>query len=100
MKRLISGLGKEKTNYNPTKTRSNGSMKRKKYEENKRKEQALDETFQEEAKIRCWMRQEKQEAEINKIVCEEKFALELEKLEIAEKKRVKPKLPDLQISKF
>ena len=48
------------------------------------------------------MRQEEEEAENNKRIREEKFALQLEekKLEIAEKKRVKPKLPDLQIFKF
>ena len=48
------------------------------------------------------MRQEEQEAESNKRVRVEKFTLELEKKksELAEKKRVKPKLPDLQISKF
>jgi bifunctional pyridoxal-dependent enzyme with beta-cystathionase and maltose regulon repressor activities len=48
------------------------------------------------------MRQEEQEAENNKRIREEKFALQLQekKLEIAEKERVKPKLPDLQISKF
>ena len=44
----------------------------------------------------------REEAENNKRISEERFALQLEekKLEIAEKKRVKPKLPDLQISKF
>ena len=73
-----------------------------KHDENKRKEIALKDKLNEETIIRDWMRQEEQEAENNKRIREEKFALQLEekKLEIAEKKRVKPKLPDLQISKF
>ena len=73
-----------------------------KYDESKRKEKALDDKLREESVIRDWMRREEQEAENNKRIREENFALQLEekKLEIAERKRVKPKLPDLQISKF
>ena len=73
-----------------------------KHDENKRKEIALKDKLNEGTIIRDWMRQEEQEAENNKRICEEKLALQLEekKLEIAEKKRVKPKLPDLHISKF
>ena len=73
-----------------------------KHDETKRKEIALKDKLNEETIIRDWMRQEEQEAENNKRICEEKLALQLEekKLEIAGKKRVKPKLPDLQISKF
>ena len=73
-----------------------------KHDESIRKEKARNDKLNEESIIRDWMRQEEQEAENNKRIREEKFALQLEekKLEIAEKKRVKPKLPDLQISKF
>ena len=48
------------------------------------------------------MRQVEQELKSIKGVCEEKYALELEKkkLELAEKKGVKPKLPDLQTYRF
>ena len=73
-----------------------------KHDESIRKEKARNDKLNEESIIRYWMRQEEQEAENNKRIREEKFALQLEekKLEIAEKKRVKPKSPDLQISKF
>ena len=73
-----------------------------KHDESIRKEKARNDKLNEESIIRDWMRQEEQEAENNKRIREEKFALQLEekKLEIAGKKRVKPKLPDLQISKF
>jgi len=73
-----------------------------KYDEDKRKEIALKDKLNEETIIRDWKRQEEQEAENNKRIREEKFASQLEekKFEIAEKKRVKPKLPDLQISHF
>jgi hypothetical protein len=76
--------------------------KRLKHDESIRKEKARNDKLNEESIMRDWMRQEEQEAENNKRIREEKFALQLEekKLEIAEKKRVKPKLPDLQISKF
>ncbi|XP_028394878.1 uncharacterized protein LOC114519022 [Dendronephthya gigantea] len=73
-----------------------------KYDENIRKEKALDEKLKEESAIREWMRQEEQEAENKKRIREEQFILQLEekKLQMTEKKRVKPKLPDLKISKF
>ena len=73
-----------------------------KHDENKRREIALKDKLNEETIIRDWMRQDEEEAENNKRIREEKFALQLEekKLEIAQKTPVKPKLPDLQISKF
>ena len=48
------------------------------------------------------LRKEEREAEEAKLARKEKFSLELEekKLELAEKKRLQTKLPDLQISKF
>ncbi|CAB4026968.1 Hypothetical predicted protein, partial [Paramuricea clavata] len=72
---------------------------RQKHDESKRKEKARNDKLNEESD---WIRQEEQEAENNKRIREEKFALQLEekKLEKAEKKRVKLKLPNLQISKF
>ncbi len=51
---------------------------------------------------RAPIRYEEEQAELAKRAREEKFALSLEekKLEIASGKRIKTKLPDLQISKF
>ena len=50
-----------------------------KHDENKRKEIALKDKLNEETVIRDWMRQEEQEAEDNKRIREEKFALNLKK---------------------
>ena len=55
-----------------------------------------------ESEMKEKLRREEREAEEAKLARKEKFSLELEekKLEIAEKKRLQTKLPDLQISKF
>ena len=59
-----------------------------KYEAVRQKEKALEDKLKEKAAIQDWMRREEEEAENNKRICEERFALQLEEkiLEIAEKK--------------
>ena len=60
------------------------------------------ERIRQEVVAQALIRYEEEQAELAKRAREEKFALSLEekKLEIASAKRIKTKLPDLQISKF
>ncbi|XP_028405809.1 uncharacterized protein LOC114528390 [Dendronephthya gigantea] len=71
-------------------------------DEGKRKEIERREKIRQEAEARAQIRDEEREIELAKREREEEFALSLEekKLELAAAKRVKTKLPELQISKF
>ena len=71
-------------------------------EEKIQREIERQEKFRQEVEARALIRHEEEQAEFEKRAREEKFALSLEekKLEIASAKRIKTKLPDLQISKF
>jgi hypothetical protein len=71
-------------------------------EEKIQREIERQEKFRQDVEARALIRHEEEQAEFEKRAREEKFALSLEekKLEIASAKRIKTKLPDLQISKF
>ena len=71
-------------------------------EEKTQREIGHQEKIRQKVEARALIRHEEEQAELAKRAREEKFALSLEekKLEIASAKRIKTKLPDLQISTF
>ena len=71
-------------------------------EEESEKQKQNNERIEFEAMLRATVRKDEEQAEIARRLREEKFALELEekRQDMAEKRRIQAKLPDLHITKF